>query len=127
VDPQALQTLRGGLGETYRQSIQAILSEQPEGLTFPQLVNALRQRQGHDVPRNTVRALLYASGFLHHNNHWFPAPQSQLAARKLRAALIETLAPMQETETTTDAQRQHRRVQAIKARLEELANTLREI
>ena len=34
VDPQALKALRGGAGESYRQSLQALLSEQPEGLTF---------------------------------------------------------------------------------------------
>ena len=58
VDPQALKALRGGIGETYRKSLQAILFENVEGLTFAQVVRALRERQGHDVHRGTVRALL---------------------------------------------------------------------
>jgi len=58
VDPQALKAQRGGVGESYRQSLQAILSEKPDGLTFAQVVHALSERQGHDVPRNTVRAIL---------------------------------------------------------------------
>ena len=134
VDPQALKALRGGLGETYRQSLQAILSEKAEGLTFAQVVHALRERQGHDVPRNTVRALLYAGGFVQRGGRWFAAPQSELGARKLRSALAETLMPVQEIEQTqtvnagpsADAERLKRRVQAIRARLAELVNMLRE-
>jgi hypothetical protein len=132
VDPQALKSLRGGLGETYRQSLQVILSEKSEGLTFTQVVGAMRDRQGHDVPRNTVRALLYAGGFIRHHGLWFAAPQSELGARRLRAALAETLAPveesrkMQATEPITDLERQRRKIQAIRARLTELVNILRE-
>jgi hypothetical protein len=69
VDPQTLKTLRGGLGESYRQSLQAILMEKTEGLTFLQVVKALRERQGHDVPRGTVRALLYSGGFVQRKGH----------------------------------------------------------
>jgi len=132
VDPQALKALRGGLGETYRRSLQVILSEKSEGLTFTQVVGALRDRQGHDVLRNTVRALLYAGGFIRHHGLWFAAPQSELGARRLRAALAETLAPveesrkMQATEPITDLERQRRKIQAIRARLTELVNILRE-
>ena len=134
VDPQALKALRGGLGESYRQSLQAILSEKAGGLPFAQVVWALRERQGHDVPRNTVRALLYAAGFVRQNGLWFAAPQSELAGRRLRAALVETLVPAEEArqtqtpeaETITNVERQRRRVQAIKARLIELVNMLRE-
>src|SRR5258706_12922621 len=127
-----METLRGGLGETYRQSLQAILSEKSEGLTFTQVVRALRDRQGHDVPRNTVRALLYAGGFVRHHSLWFAAPQSELGARRLRAALAEALVPVEEarqtqaTEPITDLERQRRKVQAIRARLTELVNILRE-
>jgi hypothetical protein len=134
VDPQALKALRGGLGESYRQSLQAILSEKSEGLTFAQVVHALRERQGHDVPRNTVRAILYVGGFLHRNSHWFAATQSEQGARKLRAALVETLVSTEEPEQTqavnaelsADAERLKRSVQAIRARLAELVNMLRE-
>jgi hypothetical protein len=96
-------------------------------------MQTLRERQGHDVPRSTVRAILYAGGFLHRNSHWFAAPKSEHGARKLRAVLVETLVPMEdaeqnqitEAELITDAVRQRRRVQAIRARLAELVNTLR--
>jgi hypothetical protein len=133
VDPQALKALRGGVGENYRQSLQAILSEKPDGLTFAQVVQALRERQGHDVPRNTVRAILYAGGFLHQNSRWFAGAQNEQGARKLRAALVETLVSTEEPERTqtsgteliTDAGHQHRKVQAIRARLAELVNMLR--
>ncbi|HEX6479071.1 MAG TPA: hypothetical protein VF043_09520 [Ktedonobacteraceae bacterium] len=111
-----------------------MLSEKSEGLTFAQVVSALRERQGHDVPRNTVSALLYAGGFIQHHGLWFAAPQSEQGGRKLRAALAETLVPIEEAgqtqtseaEVTTTTERQHRRVQAIKARLIELVNMLRE-
>lgn len=134
VDPQALKELRGGLGESYRQSLQAILSEQADGLTFRQVVHVLRDRQGHDVPRNTVRAILYASGFLHRDSRWFAAPQSEHGARKLRAALAETLIsteePQQtqtsETELATGAVRRLRKLHAIRVRLAELVLVLRE-
>ena len=134
VDPQVLKALRGGLGENYRQSLQVMLSEKSEGLTFAQVVSALRERQGHDVPRNTVRALLYAGGFIQHHGLWFAAPQSEQGGRKLRAALAETLVPIEEAgqtqtseaEVATTTERQRRRVQAIKARLIELVNMLRE-
>ncbi len=76
VDPQALKALRGGIGETYRQSIQAILAENVEGLTFAQVVRALRERQGHDVHHGTVRTLLYAGGFVQRGGRWFAAPQA---------------------------------------------------
>jgi hypothetical protein len=134
VDPQALKALRGGLGESYRQSLQAILSEKADGLTFVQVVHTLRERQGHDVPRSTVRAILYAGGFLHRNSHWFAAPQSELGARKLRAALAGTLVSTEEpeqtptsgTELVTDAVRHLRKLHAIRVRLAELMLALRE-
>jgi hypothetical protein len=131
VDPQALKSLRGGLGETYRQSLQVILSEKSEGLTFAQVVGALRDRQGHDIPRNTVRALLYAGGFIRHHGLWFAAPQSELGARRLRAALAETLVakehPEQAPESTSQIKQRQKKVRAIRARLGELVNILREI
>jgi hypothetical protein len=134
VDLQALKALRGGLGESYRQSLQAILSEKADGLTFVQVVRALRDRQGHDVPRNTMRALLYAGGFVRHNSLWFAAPEGELGERRLRAALAETLMPIEETgqtqtsevEVITHTEWQGKRVQAIRARVAELVNMLRE-
>ncbi len=130
VDPLTLKALRGGLGETYRQSIQAILSEKTEGLTFAEVVRALRERQGHDVHRGTVRTLLYAGGFVQRHGRWFAAPQSEFGARKLRAALVETLVPVERGEEvgdeSTEGERQLKRVQAIRKRLGELVNILRE-
>jgi hypothetical protein len=130
VDPQALKALRCGVGENYRQSLQAILLEKSEGLTFAQVVQALRERQEHDVPRNTVRAILYACRFLHRNSRWFAAPQTEQGARKLRAALVKAFVANEESEqgaiSTTRLEQQRKQVQAISTRLAELANILRE-
>jgi hypothetical protein len=133
VDPQELKALRGGVGESYRQSLQTILSEKADGLTFAEVVHALCERQGHGVPRNTVRAILYAGGFLHQNSRWFAAPKSEQGARKLRAALAETLVSTEEpeqmqtsdTELATDAVRHLRKLRAIRVRLAELVLALR--
>jgi hypothetical protein len=129
VDPQALKALRGGIGETYRQSLQAILAENVEGLTFAQVVRALRERQGHDVHRGTVRALLYAGGFVQRDGRWFAAPQSEVGARKLRAALVESLVAEEGEEAgggSTEDERRLKRVRAIRRRLGELVGMLRE-
>ena len=128
VDPQALKALRGGAGESYRQSLQAILSERSEGLTFVQVVQALRERQGHDVPRNTVRAILYAGGFLHRDRRWFAAPQSEHGGRKLRAALVDALVVNRQSDRATtpmsQTERRWKQAQAIRIRLAELVNVL---
>jgi len=128
VDRQALKALRGGVGESYRQSLQAILSERSEGLTFVEVVQALRERQGHDVQRNTVRAILYAGGFLHRDRRWFAAPQSEHGGRKWRDALIEVLVGNEEAEqvaiSMTRLEQQRKRVQVISKRLAELGNVL---
>jgi hypothetical protein len=126
VDPQALKTLRGGLGESYRQSLQAILLEKAEGPTFLQVVGALRERQGHDLHRGTVRALLYAGGFVQRKGHWFAAPQEQHAARTLRAALAETLVPQEEAGPTDRSEQLRKRVKASRGRLGEVVGRLRE-
>lgn len=129
VDPQALKALRGGIGETYRQSIQAILTEKTEGLTFAQIVRALRGRQGHDVHRGTIRTLLYAGGFVQRGGRWFAAPDSDIGARKLRAALVEIMVPEEVEEAgqeITEDERRLKRVRAIRGRLGELVNRLRE-
>ncbi len=130
VDPEALKALRGGIGETYRQSLQAILTEKTEGLTFPQVVRVLRERQGHEVYRGTIRTLLYAGGFVQRNGRWFAAPQSEVGARKLRSALVETLVPVEGSEVTceesTEGERQRKRVRAIRERLGDLIHILQE-
>lgn len=75
VDPQALKALRGGLGESCRQSLQAILSAYTDDLTFPQLVQAPRQRQDHDVARSSVRTILSSGGFPSATPAGSPPPQ----------------------------------------------------
>jgi hypothetical protein len=91
VDLEALAELRGGLGESYRRSLQIVLSEAPDGLTFADVVEALRARQGHEVHRGTVRALLSSGGFVRRDGRWFVAPDDADGARRLRRALVQTL------------------------------------
>jgi len=76
-------------------------------------VKSLRERQGHDVHRGTVRALRYAGGFVQRGGHWFAAPQSEVAARQLRTALVETLVT-EEGEKIDEDDRRLRRVRAIR-------------
>ena len=87
VDLEELAALRGGLGESYRRSLQAILLDAQEGLAFTEVVQALRERQGHAVHGGTIRALLYAGGFVRKGRRWLPAPDSEVGARQLRAAM----------------------------------------
>src|SRR5262249_29997155 len=93
-------------------------------------VRALRERQGHDVHRGTTRTLLYAGGFAQRDGRWFAAPQSEVGARKLRSALVETLVAEEVDEEageeSTEGERRLKRVRAIRGRLEELVNMLRE-
>ena len=130
VDPHTLKALRGGLGESYRRSLQAILLEKTAGLTFAQVVKALSERQGHAIHRGTVRALLSAGGFVQRSGRWFAAPQDHMAARTLRAALVETLLPQEKSEQVTGptagSGQQRKKVQAIKARLAEVVRILRD-
>lgn len=93
VDVAELAALRAGLGESYRQSLQAILAAHPDGLTFPQLVDALCRRQGHVVHRGTIRALLSAGNFRRREGRWYAADDSRSGARRLRLALAATLLP----------------------------------
>jgi hypothetical protein len=129
VDLEALAAVRGGLGENYRRSVQAILNEAPEGLTFAEIVIALRQRQQHEVHRGTIHAILYSGGFLRKDRRWFAAPDSEAGARQLRAAFVETLLPAKEenpAQPLSHAEYLRSRVKAIHARLSEIVTTLRE-
>ena len=89
----------------------------------------MRERQGHDVPRATARALLYAGGFIQRKGHWFAAPQDQSAKRKLRNALAETLVPQEKpeevAEPTDGSEQLRKKVKAIGQRLAELVGMLR--
>jgi hypothetical protein len=131
VDVQALAELRGGLGESYRRSLQAILGGLPDGLTFKDIVAALRERQGHTVHSGTVQALLYAGGFIQHHGRWCAAPADEAAARTLRAAIVAALVPQEQSATfrppSTPLQSLRTLAQAIHARLSDLIRTWREM
>jgi len=128
---EELKKLRGGLGESYRQTIQTILTATPDGLTFPELVTAINQRQQHEVARGTIRSILSSGGFIQHEQRWFAAPDTTRGARQLRDALLETLIP--QTEESEDGAKHlshheyiRTRVQAIHHRLQEINCLLRE-
>jgi len=128
VDLEELAALRGGLGESYRRSLQAILQEAPEGFTFAEIVKALRERQQHEIHRGTIRALLYSGGFIRKDHRWFPASDTRAAARQLRAALLETLVQGEQEESTqplSSSDHQRTRIRAIHKRLAEIVNELR--
>lgn len=132
VDLEALAALRGGLGETYRRSLFALLSDAPQGLTFRELVEALRARQGHAVHRGTIRALLSAGGFVRHDGRWHVAGDDEIGARTLRAALVQTLllASTAEGEPSHDYASTSRSLQAvafvIQTRLQEIIKSLKD-
>jgi len=130
VDLDALSTLRGGLGESYRRSLQEILSEQPEGLPFASILTALRERQHHEVHRGTIHALLSSGGFVQKERHWYAAPDSSIGMRSLRTALIETLVLQEQekqgNEGVVDATSAKVRVKAIRTRLAEIVEKLQQ-
>ena len=71
VDPEALNSVRSGLGESYRQSLMQILKEHPDGLAFRPLYDALASRVHHRPSRASVRAVLTASPeFLVKGRNW---------------------------------------------------------
>ncbi len=128
IDVEALAALRGGLGESYRRSLQAILADAPEGMPFAAIVAALRERQGHAVHSGTVRALLYAGGFVQRDGRWFAAPQPEVAARSLRAATIAAMVhPVSSADPlpVTPGERLATLAHAIHLRLSELVAVLR--
>jgi hypothetical protein len=77
-----------------------------------------------------VRTLLYTGGFVQHGGRWFAAPQNEVGARKLRAALVEMLVPVEgggdDGEASTEDERRLKRVRAIRERLGELVEMMRE-
>lgn len=124
VDLDALSTLRGGLGESYRRSLQEILSGHPEGLPFGAIVKALRERQQHEVHRGTVHAILTSGGFLQRERRWFAASDSELGARHLRNAFIETIVIQEQQEEKAVVHDEKTRVRAIRIRLAEIVKKL---
>jgi len=131
VDMEELKKLRGGLGESYRQAIQAILMAAPDGLTFQELASAINQRQNHEVARGTIRSILSGGGFIQRERRWFAAPDTTKGARQLREAFLETLVPQGEESAGEQQHLSHHeyvrtRVQAIHHRLQEITRVLRE-
>ena len=125
VDLDALSTLRGGLGESYRRSLQDILMAHPEGLPFAAIVKGLRERQQHDVHRGTIHALLTGGGFVQRERRWFAAPDSDTAARHLRHAFVETLVLQAQPEEKPVAHDTKTRIRAIRTRLAEIVDRLK--
>jgi len=120
VDREALKELRGGVGETYRQSLVAILMEESEGLTFPELVAALRAHQGHPVHRGTIRALLSAGGFIQRGSRWFISPDTEEGARRLRHAIAKTYLPADTAQDDLGVV-----LRGVRSRLHEIVESLR--
>lgn len=119
--------LRAGVGESYRRSLQAILKDAPGGVTFPELVKALRSRQHHEVHRGTIYATLHKGGFLQHDHRWFAAPNSAESARQLRQAIVDSYLPDRESLAAASQTASNRmRVKAIHGRLQEIVSRLRE-
>jgi len=120
VDPEALRELRGGLGETYLQSLRSILEASPDGMTFPELVHALRARQEHVVHQQTLRSLLTVGNFAQRDGRWFEIAGGDEGARQLRRSIALTYLP---DETPTDEPTAV--VRGIRARLQEIVARLR--
>lgn len=87
-DAGTLAALRGGIGESYRQSIVAALADRPRGLTFRELLTAVRERQGHEVHRGTLLAVLYAGGFVCQEDRWHATQDDGRSRRLLREAIV---------------------------------------
>ena len=99
VDLNALAELRAGLGESYRQSLVEILSEEPEGLTFTSLVEKLRNRQSHAVHAGTIRAILSVGNFNLQNGRWFVPENAEVSARGLRRVHLLSLSELPNEQT----------------------------
>lgn len=129
VDLEELAALRGGLGESYRQSLQAILLAAPDGLPFADVVAVLRERQGHAIHRGTIRAVLASGGFVHRQGRWFAAANDAAGGRQLRAVLVDAMVANDDQTTASNApgsepERLRARAQAIRTRLLEMMREL---
>jgi molybdenum-dependent DNA-binding transcriptional regulator ModE len=69
-------------------SVAAVLAGQPGGLPFRDLLKAVRERQGHDVHRGTLRAVLHAGGFVCVGGRWQVGPDEGRSRRLLREAVV---------------------------------------
>lgn len=133
VDLEALAEVRSERGESYLRSLQAILEIAPNGLTFPEIVRAICDRQGHEVHRGTVRALLPAGGFTRRDGRWFAAPDvgrawrsAETAADRIAGVSGASVGISTTSVTSTSAPRDPRTaVRQIRARLAEVVAQLR--
>lgn len=91
-DRDTLAQIRASVGESYRSSLQAILAAYTEGLTFTEILVAIRTRQRHEVHRGTVRAVLRAGGFEFREGRWHTASDVPTASRRFRAELLDAQA-----------------------------------
>jgi hypothetical protein len=48
----------------------------------------VRERQGHEVHRGTLRAVLHAGGFVCRNGRWLVGPDEGRSRRLLREAIV---------------------------------------
>jgi hypothetical protein len=89
IDPEAIDELRRGLGESYRQSIAAILQERGP-LTFRLIYEQLATRVGHRPSRGSIRSVLVASPEFEGRGKawaWHSVPD---AARTFRRTIVLT-------------------------------------
>lgn len=128
INLEEIKQLRGGIGESYRRSLQAILEANPHGLTLAELIVQVRQRQQHPVHTGMIRSLLSSGGFIHKGQHWFAAPDGTRGARQLRRVLLESLVSPEQITTKAVSREAFIRTRAltIQKRLREIVDDLKE-
>ena len=88
LDPNALRDLRLGRGESYRQSLVAILREQEAGLNFRSLYERIVVRQNHHPSRASIRAVLSQSPEFFCNESLWKWREIDGAANEFRKRLV---------------------------------------
>lgn len=92
VDPSALHELRLGRGESYRQTLAAVLREAGGGMSFRELYDELSRRQGHWPGAPTLRAVLSQSPeFVSENGVWKWVPAAGAEGEFRRSLTITDL------------------------------------
>jgi hypothetical protein len=126
VDVEALAKLRGGLGESYRRSLLAVLANEPDGLSLPDLVTAVSARQQHTVHPGTIRAILAAAGFEQREGRWFVGLRPDTGDRRFRRALLAAFLPDKTDNASSPPPRSLAEVaRAVRERLEHIQADLR--
>ena len=121
-DADNLASLRGGLGESYRTSIAAILSEAPKGLTCREIVEAVSLRQGHQVHGGTIRTILHAGGFVYRDGRWFTGDEAGRGPGILREAIVVAICEKPSIKPASQSSRERLRglANSILGRLKEV-------